>query len=297
MNERLEIITCSYGPDLERARHLCASVDKYVDPSIRHTLIVPAKDRDQFRPLENRRRDVQVVQDVVPGNFRALPPGRQAWVHKWGLPIRGWIMQQITKLSANRATDAELIMFADSDLRFVRPLQMEDVYRDGRLRLHRIPGAKAEGRHLKWHQRTRELLGLPAASGSDAYLGSDYVGQLITWRRDHLEGLQRQIQVVTEEPWYKPVARSLHMSEYILYGSYVEHIAGAAGQDHFYTSRDLCHCCWFQEDAERLSAGTQGVDASALAVLVQSNLGLAPAQEDAVFDAAVRQLQPLAAGA
>lgn len=281
--ESLEIITCSYRPDLERCRRLCDSIDRHMPQEIRHVLVVPGRDLAQFAPLASTRRVVAAAEDILPRRFLQIPRAEKLWIDRLGWPIRGWILQQLIKLSANRATSAELIMFADSDLQFVRDFDVSHVYRDGRLRLHRIPGAMNEGRHRRWHRRAGTLLGVPSG-----YFGSDYIGQLITWRRSQLLGLQQHISEVHDRPWHVTVSRSLDFSEYILYGSYVEHIAGHAAHGHYYEQQDLCHCCWFNEQADDLLSGEQRLASQAVALLIQSNLGLDSAQEAAVLRAASR---------
>ena len=99
----LALITCSYGPDLERCRRLCASVDKYVPAGIEHTLIVPQRDYSMFAEFKNRRRSLLITEEVVPGRFIQVPMLRKWWLSESRWPVRGWIMQQITKMSANRA--------------------------------------------------------------------------------------------------------------------------------------------------------------------------------------------------
>ena len=280
--EQLEIITCSYRPDLARCQRLCQSVERYVPAHITHTLIVPARDVEHFKHLENSRRRVLPVQAVVPGHYRQLPLGDKFWVDHRGWPVRGWVMQQLVKLSVSRATHAELLLFADSDLQFIQPFDPRRVYRDGRLRLHRVPGAMNEGRHHQWHRRAGILLG-----EKPDYFGSDYVGQLITWRRSHLVALQSHIEAQLGRPWHTAVARSMDISEYTLYGAFVEHVMGEASHGHYYQAEELCHCCWFDHEAEALRDGRAALAPGAMALLVQSNLGLTPSGERAVLDGAL----------
>jgi hypothetical protein len=268
------LVTCSYGPDLNRCARLCRSIERWVSPTIPHVIIVPARDLPDFRQLQGQRRTVVAVEDVVPGRFRQLPFTRRWWLDSGGWPVRGWIMQQVTKLSANFATDAELIVFADSDLQFVRPLEPHQLLRNGALRLHRIPGAKDEGRHRLWHHRAAALLGEQLR-----YFGADYVGQLISWRRSNLGLLQEHLEAVGGRPWYQSVARSLHFSEYVLYGAYVDGVLGLDSSGHFGTAEDICHCCWFAEEAQALGSGRDTLRDNAVAVLLQSNLGLSEAAE------------------
>jgi hypothetical protein len=286
MTEDLHIITCSYGPDLTRCRRLCRSVDEYVDEGIPHTLVVPARDREAFAPLARGRRTLVVAEDILPASYRRLPGSQRWWFDEQGWPVRGWIVQQLTKLCADRVTRCEALLFADSDLQFIRPFEKSDVFRDGLLRLHRVPGAKSEGMHRKWHRKAGELLGIPRR-----YTGADYVGQLITWRREHLVALKARIQSVTGRPWHRAVGRSLRFSEYILYGAYVDVVLGMQRAGHFPSDDALCHCCWFAEEAEALARGEEHIGDRSVALLLQSNLGLAPGREAAILDLAHRQLR------
>lgn len=286
MNDKLHIITCSYGMDLERCRRLCASVDRYVPARIKHTLIVPERDLHLFESLTNARRDIRTTESVVPGGFRQLRAFRKWWVDGQGWPVRGWVLQQLIKMSADRVTDAEHLMFADSDVRLIRPLDERAVLRGGRLRLHRVPGAKRTGVHAAWHRRAGALLGTP-----QEYAGADYVGQLITWRREHLIGMKLHIEDTTGQPWFQAVGRSLRVSEYILYGVYVDRVLALGMSRHYATSEDLCHCCWFTEDADALTRGAERIGLGAVALLLQSNLGLDACREEEIHDRALAQAQ------
>lgn len=276
--ETLAIVTCSYALDEERCRRLCRSVDRFVPTNIEHHLIVPRKDIPLFTGLQSGRRRLSAVEDIVPGKFWQVPFLQKWWIDSRGWLVRGWIMQQVTKLSANYAVDAEVILFADSDTAFIRPFDLDLFWQQGKVRLHRIPGAKSQGRHLKWHHRAAKLLGL-----KPAYFGSDYIGQMITWRRIVLEGLQAHLTSLYQVPWYQSVAHSVHFSEYILYGAYVESIVGPVKGRHFFCTEDPCHCCWFLEDAEALINGSVSIKPQVQSILLQSNLGMNPCDEEQVF--------------
>lgn len=271
----LSIVTCSYGPDAARCIRLCESIDRYVPASIEHVLIVPRRDVDAFRSLASNRRRLLFTEDVVPGTYRQLPLFDRWWLDSRGWPVRGWIMQQVTKLSVDAAVASDNIMFADSDVQFIRPLDPKALMKDGKLRLHRIPGAANSGRHLSWHHRAAHLLGLETG-----YLGSDYIGQLITWRREHLVGLHEALQNQHGRAWHELVARSTHFSEYILYGAYVEFVVGLQSSNQFGCDEDICHCCWFSEQAEQITDSGFEISKNALAILLQSNLKLSNEREN-----------------
>ena len=289
IDDEMALISCSYGPDLQRCQRLCQSVDRWVSGDITHQLIVPARDIKRFRALENSRRAVAAVEDVVPALFWQLPLTRRWWLGEGVWPVRGWIMQQITKLCANFVSRAEYLVFADSDLQFIAPLSRDTLIRDGLLRLHRLPGAKNSGRHLLWHHRAAALLNLPRQ-----YFGADYIGQLISWRRSHLEGLQAHLERSQQRPWYRGIARAVQFSEYILYGAYIERVVGLCASGHFGCTDDLCHCCWFIEDARALASGRAALRKNALAVLLQSNLGLSDDEERRILRRCAPQNSALA---
>lgn len=285
--EPLSIVTCSYAPDLKRCRRLCRSIDRLVPADIEHCIIVPRRDYPLFRNLQNARRRVVITQDVVPGGFYHLPIAKKIWLSPDLTPVRGWIMQQITKLSASFAVNSELILFADSDVEFIRSLNTQLIYRSEQLRLHRVPGAKQEGAHRHWQHRAARLLG-----EKPRYFGSDYVGQLITWRRSNLQALHTHIENTHGRPWYQPVAHSLRFSEYILYGAFVEHVVGLEASGHFSCHDDICHCCWLPAEATSLLNGTAVISHRAQAILLQSNLGLKAEQEKKLFSAAQQAIKP-----
>lgn len=282
LSDQLALITCSYGPDLDRCKRLCESVDRFIDPTYEHVLIVPKRDLKKFSILSNERRKVISVESVVPEHFVQLPFSNKWWLGAWGFPTRGWVMQQITKLSAGFSTEAKTLMFVDSDLQFIRPLDLSSINRSERTRLHSIPGDMDYGVHLKWHSKAGELLGCDTS-----YAGSDYVGQLITWNRETLLEMLETISRQTGTSWTRAIARSLTVSEYILYGMYVTRVIGINDSKHYETSKDLCHCCWDSYSAQAVSNGTANVDPAAIAVLIQSNLSYSTDEESELIEKAL----------
>ncbi|MCX2980585.1 hypothetical protein EYC98_06815 [Halieaceae bacterium IMCC14734] len=270
INEQLALITCSYRPDFERCARLCASVDALISPDTAHFIIVPDRDRKIFSTLESKNRTILSTEDVLPGRFLQLPLFKKWWLDDSMWPIRGWMVQQVTKLCADVVTSRENIIFVDSDIEFLKPLQHDRLLRDGALRLHRKPGHKNEGVHLKWHHASAELLGF-----SPRYFGSDYIGALASWRRSNVVHLKRHIEERQERPWHEAVGRRMTVSEYTLYGVFVEHVIGIEESGHFHDPNDLCQCLWFKDETEKFLNEIDHRD-SPQAVLLQSNIGLSP---------------------
>ena len=233
------IVTPSYAPDFERCRLLSETVERHVTGNYHHYLIVDHRDRQQFQSLEGPRTTVVTVESVVPWWLRRPPLARRWWLSLKTPPVRNWILQQVVKLSVAEFIEADAYIFVDSDVAFIRPLCVETLSQDGGLLLFRVEGAARLPTHGPWHQTAAKLLGLPPSD----YFGATYIGNLITWRRETLKLLYRHMESVTGLPWIEAVCRQWHLSEYILYGIFVEHVLKTES-GHHYSDIPLCHISW-----------------------------------------------------
>jgi hypothetical protein len=109
---------------------------------------------------------------VLPRSVFALP-FTQLWRKLWMNvrrpvpPLRGWISQQLVKLSVASQTSERIIVLADSDLVFIRPVTVATFAPDGQARLYRLDEGTGDSlpRHLRWPAVAHDLLGLqPPAS-------------------------------------------------------------------------------------------------------------------------------------
>jgi Family of unknown function (DUF6492) len=249
---QVSLITVSYRGDLELARDLCASIDRFADPEIEHVLVVPRSDTSLFLPLITGNRRLIAVESVLPNGYVKLPLPRhiaigsyrrlirEIWWAPTG-PVRGWIVQQILKLSAPTITRRDVVVFADSDIVLVRPVSASLFSDADGVRLYRVPGATEDSAmHQRWHTVSARLLGLDHKT----YFGADYIGNLITWRRDVILQLQDRLTLLAGKRWDKVIAREAAFSEYILYGIFAEHLLGLPKGGHFSTGQDLVHAGW-----------------------------------------------------
>ncbi|MFT4824733.1 MAG: hypothetical protein ACI9GB_003734 [Halioglobus sp.] len=276
-SDQLAFVTCSYQPDFERCARLCASMNIFISPDVAQFLIVPDRDRALFAQLESVGRTVISSEEVLPARFIQVPLLNKWWFDNAMWPVRGWVMQQITKLCADVVTNCENIVFVDSDVEFIRPLQHERFITEGALRLHRKPMHKSDGVHLKWHHGAGELLDL-----KPQYFGSDYVAPLVTWRRSNLVQMKRYIEDCKQRPWYEAVGRRMTVSEYTLYGVFVEHILGIEQSGHFKQAEDLCHSLWFEDEIEAFFAEFDDTNFPQ-AVHLQSNIGMKQADVNSLM--------------
>lgn len=282
---KLALLTVSHARDLDRCLLLAESVDRFVSSEISHTVVVSRRDHARFAAALPSRTRLAVIEPAWPWPIVELPRVR-LWLSPLGhaLPVRGWILQQLIKLSAPELVDADLFVFTDSDVTFVRPLTPAHlVDSDGRALFVRCPEWGQSGRHRAWQREASRLLGLP-----DAYSGADYVGNLVPWRRDVLLGLRARVESTTGRPWRRALANTLDLSEYVLYGVYVDRVlGGASAAGHVASDAFLCHALWEgPADANALAAHAASLRPDHVAVLVQSRLGV----ELARYDAWVRDL-------
>ncbi len=275
------MVTVSYRGDLELAGDLCRSIDSFLARGAEHILIVPRSDLALFEPFERPGRRLVPVESVLPRGYVQLPAPRvlrigpferrirEIWAGPGGV-VRGWIVQQILKLSAPVLTDREIIVFADSDIVMVAPLTVDCVARDGLVRLYRRPGASPElATHTRWHEVSAALLGLDSRGN----VGTDYIGNLITWRRSTLLRLHDRLALMNGgRRWDKVVARQRDFSEYMLYGNFADLGLRDDESGHYVESEDLVHAGWFFDlsTAEGVEQFENGFRPGQVGVAIQS---------------------------
>ncbi len=224
----LDVLTPSYRRDLELCRDLTGSFKRFAAAGVKQTIVVPPVDLSAFAGLAGPRTKVVPASQYVPRSLVALPHNLHLNLrHPW-LPVRGWVTQQVVKLAATAASDADVVLVADSDLLFVRPFDVHD-YVHGRLPLfYRLPAGVHAGlpRHVEWHRVARRLLGL-----SDRVTPplTDYVCWPCPWSPSVVRSMLARVEEVQRVPWQSAVARCRHFSEMILYGVYVEEVLGGHG--------------------------------------------------------------------
>jgi hypothetical protein len=238
----LAVITPSYAPDVELCRDLNASVLAHTPASTVHYIITPRRDLALFSTLRGPRTEVWSVDRLLPRYMIGVPRAN-FWLNlrRPVPPVRGWVMQQLVKLQAAARIEADTLLLVDSDVLFVRPVTAQTFRQDGLLRFYRKDAGVTERlpRHLIWHDVARNLLGLPHAQAPLP----DYVSAFNVWDRRTALALRDRIQQVTGRPWLDAVAAQLHISEFILYGVFVDDILGERANVVPVESM-LCHSHW-----------------------------------------------------
>lgn len=228
----LTLLTPSYVGDRERCRLLCESTLRH-GGGAPHLVIVPGRDLRGFTTAMSGLAHVRLIaeEDYLPWWLIRLPIFRRWRLNLTGFPVRGWIAQQIVKLAAASQAPSERLVILDSDTWLIADLDAERRFVDaqGRWRLLSVPGRGATPEHHPWHRQATRLLGLP----SQDYCGKGWIGNVVCWRRSVVEQLCAQLSARHGRDWRIVLAGQTTLSEYILYGVFVEQVLGAAAAGHW----------------------------------------------------------------
>lgn len=287
--KNIAILTPSFLPDFEGLKRLHESVVRFTEPSTIHHVIVPRRDLAQFRKIRSARMRLWAEEDFLPRGFvstgglsaigrrmRIIPHTfncsavnlRRPW-----LPLRGWILQQILKLSAATRLGADAVVIVDSDVVLIRPMSAEMFFRGESVRFYELKGAVTPemSRHFAWTRTAHELLGIPWDKEGSF---SDFVGGVVSWDPAIVSACLKRIEEVKGTSWAVALSGKLHFSEFILYGIFVRNF-GTEQQRAFEASHTLCHSYWSPtpltgEGAEKF---VSQYDERDVAVHIQSNSG------------------------
>lgn len=271
------VVTPTYGPDLALFTDLHESFLNCFAEDVKHLVVTPAVDRHLFRQFEGPRCDVHTVGDVLPR--RMIPvPGANMWLN-WRRPIppvRGWIMQQLVKLAVAEQAEEHIVVLADSDVSFIRPVTYATFAPAGVVRFYRKAGGVTDAHplHRRWHAEACQLLGLPEPHSGPL---PDYILPLVSWDRDLVRAMLGRIGSERPGSWIDRTASKLRFSEFTLYGVYCDSLGDASvvGEN---ADDGLCACYWETEPlteirAEEFSSTVRATDVAVM-ISAKSNTPL-----------------------
>jgi hypothetical protein len=286
MTRSVAFVTKSYEPDLERCELLCRSIE-VLAPGTRHWIIVDSHDLKAFRGLENATTHIVTTEELLPRRIRKFDvpgTGKNIWLGARTRPIRGWLVQQLAKFAIAFLAREDVLVHADSDIVLMRPFRNAMLTdENGAIRLFRVPGTIGEELpgHVRWHRTAEQLLGIRPRSVPLP----DYISGLVPWRRDIAVSLLEQIEARSGRDWMRTLARAQHISEYVLYGRFVEDALGRSnGQPG--DSLSLCRCYWGSEPLtnQELESFIDEASPDEVAVMVSANAEMRPADYAEVLE-------------
>jgi hypothetical protein len=249
----LAIITPSFRGDAELFRDLHGSVLEFTPPDTVHHVFVPLADKPLFAQYESARTRIWTSSELLPRRYLRVRRSdsyinaRRPWP-----PVRPWITQQAIKIAAAAQLEARVVLVADSDVVLVRPVTADRFFIDGRLCLYREEKGVTEDmtRHVLWHGVARKLFGLAAAPPPPL---PDYVSSFNIWDPAVVRGIQQRIVETTGGNWLDTFTSQLHISEFTLYGVFVDEVLSASGPRPP-ADTTICHNTWQRTPLDRDSA-------------------------------------------
>lgn len=264
---KFALVTPSYAGDFERCALLVETARRCLPPDLLHHLFVDRRDIELFRPLVSARTRLHEVEALLPNWIRRAPGRTHDWASDLTPPITNWVIQQVVKLSAVDAIGEEMLIFCDSDNAFIRPFDPRARLMQGdKLALFYVEEDRPD--LALWRNVAAQLLGLPTRSGAPC----NYVGNLIAWRRENIIALRRQLEKTAGASWVRAFVGHPLLSEYVLYGRFVDELLGTQAAGHFHSAYDLVRGSWNNPmataaDIERFFAG---LTPSQVAIMVHS---------------------------
>ncbi|MBB4266008.1 DUF6492 family protein [Roseospira visakhapatnamensis] len=291
------LVTPTYRPERELFRRLSDSVQTYAGPDVEHLVFTGRADAETIRPLLSDRARLVLTEDALDHQFRRvpswlnpLPSRREIWVSARTWPIRGWILQQILKIGAALHTRADILVYADSDTMLVKPMTRETFLIDGRLRLMAERDVCGHfPSHRSWDESARRLLGLPP----EPYNGDNFIGDFISWHRPFALAMLERITEATGLPWWLALARYPQISEYHLYGVFVEAFRADHPEAQVPTPDHLYLTTWdydLMKDDE-VDRFIDDLDDRHLGVTLQSRTGMPLGRRNAILDRVERKVR------
>jgi hypothetical protein len=272
------IVTPSYRGDLERCRILCRSMDTFVVGNWHHYILVDARDAAAFRAFQSPRRSVLVIESILPAWLHhlaapALFRNRSLWFSwRTGFMI-GWHVQQLVKLQMAFVVDEPGLLFCDSDVFFIRHLALASLAEDGRYRFYRTDRrfTAAQSPNPQYVVSAARRLGL----GDDPFPCPSYIDNIVVMQRRTMRDMCARLEQVAGKPWIAAIGRDVIISEYSLYGLFVERLRPAA-PDLAETGVSLCKTVWQAPlpEGEALDAFCDHLAPGQVAVGFQSFLGM-----------------------
>jgi Family of unknown function (DUF6492) len=219
----IAVVTPTWGPDAELFDELHRSVLEHTPQDTIHHVIVSPAYKPMFTRYTGRRCRIWTHPELLPRRYIRTPGGMWVNLRRPWPPVRGWVMQQAAKIAMSATVGTDVVLLADSDAILVRPVTPETLISGNTIRLYRADNAVHAGmpRHILWHNIARRLLGLPGTVNPPL---PDYINPINIWSPSIVRDMQTQITNTTGRHWLDAFTSQLHISEFILYGVYLDQV-------------------------------------------------------------------------
>lgn len=236
---RFALITPSYAPDFERCKLLVESVERCLMDDTKHYILIDRRDVNLFKPLTSSKVHLLVAEELLPTSFFRVPGLKKWWMSLRTLPVRNWIFQQLVKLSVCDSIRENVLVFCDSDNTFIRPFDMRSCL----MQNDHLPLLKVNFQNKDvhdWIKASKKIFGIE----SEVIHPATYVSNMITWYTPNILNMRSYIEKVNKKSWFDVLCRYKNISEYMLYGIFVEYIQGLEEANHCFFDVELIKPSW-----------------------------------------------------
>ena len=253
-------------------------MDAFVSGPWHHYIIVEKVDMKLFAVLSGPRRTVMSKESILPKwiyhlfRLSFFPIANFWWSRGTGFMV-GWHVQQLVKIQMAFVLKEEGMAMCDSDMFFVRPLDVSALSVDGKFRFYRSPELYTETdiANPSYTLKTLAQLGL----SKDSFPLRTYVDNFATWHSATVRKMCQHIETVSGLNWMVSLGRNIIISEYSVYGLFVELVQ----KENLYvgpTSSHLCRTMWGKKQAKANDLDTfiKDLPEGVVSVGIQSFIGI-----------------------
>jgi Family of unknown function (DUF6492) len=240
------VITPSYRGDFARCKLLCESMDAFVTGPWHHYIIVEKIDLKMFSALQGPRRTIIEMESLLPKWLHHLTTfsfinNRSIWFSFRTRFMIGWQVQQLVKMEMAFRVEQQGLLYCDSDVFFIRPFDVSTFSSNSKFRfystIHKFP--REDAPNPTYMIAASKQLGL----GAEPFPCPSYIDNMVTWHAPTVRAMCDHIQQTSRKDWKAALGRNFIISEYSLYGLYVDHIL--PDQSNFQpTTQSICKTAW-----------------------------------------------------
>ncbi len=258
-----------------------------------HYIIVETVDLALFGGLSGSRRTVLEMEAILPPSFHHLSRipfvnNRSLWFSfKTGFMI-GWQVQQLVKLQMAHELKEEGLLYCDSDVFFIRPFDVNSLMKDGQFYYYSTPAGfrRENAPNPTYLDAASQQLGM----GDCAFPCPSYVENSVAWHGPTVRALCEHLEKLHQCDWRVTLGRKFILSEYSLYGLFVDRILHDKTQLKLF-SESYCKTAWSTSDVNGLNLDTfcDTLAPPQVAVGFQSFLGVKESALELQLQRAIKQ--------
>lgn len=229
MKKKIAIVTQSYKNDYEECKLLCESIDWFA-PDMDHFIFVNDEDYKMFHTMNYSKHIVHRKGEILPWYLVRLPwtmAGHHFHISLFTMPVREWIIQQISKLGVFEiiGDEYDAVLNIDSETVLMKNISSDDFIKDGKYMMYKAPNID-EPSHYEYYDVAGKLFNIDEnvirESNSDTYMNT-----IVCFEKSNIKELHKALAKKSIfRSWKHTLCNTYRFSEYYTYGIYTDLILG-----------------------------------------------------------------------